>query len=413
MPRILILHASVGSGHKRAAEALARAFALRQPGQVWVEDTLDHAALLFRQAYTRTYLELSDRVPALWGYYYRATDQPETPANKELRLLIDRIGVMGMGRLLRLRKPEVLVCTHFLPVHLLSRYKGKARLPQPLYCVVTDYTAHAFWAYPDVDGYFVASEDVRDLLVLRGVPPSIIHVSGIPIDPAIAEPKDAASVRRVRALPPGPLITLFGGGLDPERVQRAVEALLASEIKGTLIVVAGRNPNREAQLRGLAGGAGLRLQVMGFVTFVDDLIVASDLVISKPGGMIVSEVLARGTPLLLVDPIPGQEDWNADFVAAAGAGIQLRQMASLPATIRHILAHPAWLAGMQDRAAAAGRPPAPAGRATRSSGARRAGRPPWRRPATRPRWRGSRAARSASRARAPRRGSRPGRPCRA
>jgi processive 1,2-diacylglycerol beta-glucosyltransferase len=356
MPRILILHASVGSGHKRAADALARAFRMRQPGQVWVEDTLDHAALLFRQAYTRTYLELSDRAPALWGYSYYSTDKPESQAFKDLRTLVDNIGVLGMGRMMRRRQPEAIVCTHFLPVHLLSRRKGHARLPQPLYCVVTDYTAHMFWAYNEVDGYFVATEEVRELLVERGVPPTIIHVTGIPVDPTLVSAKDSAAIRRVRELGAGPVLTFFGGGLDSERVRAVVARLLASDVCGTLIVVAGRNAQLAEALADLEGSPALRLIVLGFVDYVDDLVVASDLVITKPGGLIVSEVLARGVPLLLVDPIPGQEDWNADYVTSVGAGLQLRMMASLPETVARLMADRGRIEAMRLCAREVGRP---------------------------------------------------------
>jgi processive 1,2-diacylglycerol beta-glucosyltransferase len=358
MPRILLLHASVGSGHKRAADALARAFRIRQPGQVWVEDTLDHAALLFRQAYTRTYLELSDRAPALWGYSYYSTDKPESTAFKDLRTRIDRIGVTGLGRRVRRLQPEAIVCTHFLPVHLLSRTKGQARLPQPLYCVVTDFTAHVFWAYNQVDGYFVATDDVRDLLIRRGVPPSIIRVTGIPVDPAILSAKDPAAIRRVRGLGTGPVLTFFGGGLDSERVRAAVARLLEIGLRGTLVVVAGRNAELVEALRGLSSSPTLHLIVLGFIDYVDDLVVASDLVISKPGGLIVSEVLGRAVPLLLVDPIPGQEDWNADYVTSAGAGLQLRLMAALPATLARLMDDPQRVQSMQACAKEVGRPAA-------------------------------------------------------
>lgn len=356
MPRILILHASVGSGHKRAAEALALAFRSRQQGQVWVEDTLDYASLLFRQTYTRTYLELSDRAPGLWGSVYHGTDHAQTQVARDLRALLDRIGVTGLGRLVRRRQPEAIICTHFLPVQLLSRSKGLARLPQPLYCVVTDYTAHAFWAYSDVDGYFVACDEVRDLLAERAVPPAIVHTTGIPIDPAIATPKDIAAVRRSRNLGDGPLITFFGGGIPIERVRGAVEGLLRSGLRGTLLVVAGRNTALAGALRGVEGHDRLRLQVLGFINYVDDLVAASDLVITKPGGLIVSEVLGRGTPLLLVDPIPGQEDWNADYVSGQGAGVSLRLLDTLPAVVRHLLADGERLALLRARAAAAGKP---------------------------------------------------------
>jgi processive 1,2-diacylglycerol beta-glucosyltransferase len=183
-----------------------------------------------------------------------------------------------------------------------------------------------------------------------------VHVTGIPVDPQLAESKERATVRRARNLHDGLLITFFGGGLTTARVRTAVMDLLESGVSGTLIVVAGRNAELEQALRDLTSSATLRLVVLGFIDYVDDLVVASDLVISKPGGLIVSEVLARGTPLLLVDPIPGQEDWNADYVSGAGAGVSLRLMDTLPFVVRRLLDTPERMRAMASSAAAIGRP---------------------------------------------------------
>ena len=360
MPRLLILHASVGTGHRRAANALAEAFARKQEGEVRVEDTLDYGNPLFRQAYTRSYLDLSERAPALWRLFYQGTnasDQEGTEIANRLRTLVERLGVTRLDRLVRQFAPAAIICTHFLPVELLLRLKRRGRLPQPIYCVVTDFVPHTFWVAPEIDGYFVASDITREQLIARGVPPSIIYVRGIPVDPAIAEPKPAGEMRARHGFPKdGPLVSLFGGGIDVERVQRMVAGVLTSGAPGTLAVVAGRNEALAAALDDLDDGPEMRLHKFGFITYVDDLVAASDLVITKAGGLIVSESLARGTPLLLIDPIPGQEEWNADYAVSVGAGIQLRMVESVPSAVRHLLDQPERLALLRAAAQQAGRP---------------------------------------------------------
>jgi processive 1,2-diacylglycerol beta-glucosyltransferase len=360
MPRVLILHASVGSGHQRAAAALAAAFARKPDCEVRVEDTLDYGSRVFRRAYTQSYHELSERAPALWRLFYEGTNvsDPEWAeiANR-LRSLVERLGGTRLARLVARFAPDAIICTHFLPVELLLRLKRRGRLPQPIYCVVTDVVAHCFWATPAIDGYFVASELTREQLIARGVAPAIIHVSGIPVDPAIAEPKPAAQTRtRHGFAAEQPLISLFGGGLDVERARLMVAGLLARDIAGTLVVVAGRNAALAEALAGLTDGLSLRLRTLGLISYVDDLVAASDLVISKAGGLIVSEVLARGAPLLLVDPIPGQEEWNADYVVTAGAGVQLRMVELVPLAVERLLAQPDRLAMLRRCAQAIGRP---------------------------------------------------------
>jgi processive 1,2-diacylglycerol beta-glucosyltransferase len=360
MPRLLILHASVGTGHQRAAEALAEAFMRKQDGEVRIEDALDYGSELFRRAYSRSYIDMSEGSPLLWRLFFESTDAsaPEwIEVTNRLRSLVERLGITRLERLVRTSAPEAIVCTHFLPVELLLRLKRQGRLPQPLYCIVTDFFPHAFWVTPGIDGYFVGSEMTRDLLAARGVTPSIIRVSGIPIDPAISDPKELADMRAQHGFPiDKPLVTLFGGGLNVQRVRSIVEGILASDICGTLAVVAGRNDALTDALDGLVNGPSIRLQVLGFIDYVDDLVVASDLVISKAGGLIVSEVLARGTPMLLIDPIPGQEEWNADYVVSSGAGVQLRMVESVPDTVRQLLLHHDRLAALRAGAQEAGRP---------------------------------------------------------
>jgi processive 1,2-diacylglycerol beta-glucosyltransferase len=359
MPRVLLLHASVGTGHKRAAEALAVALARRQPGEVRVEDVLDHTPRLFRMAYARSYLELTDRAPLVWGYFYTQTNADPNLAEvtNNIRKLVEGIGTNGLKDVLRSFAPEVIICTHFLPMELLVRYKRQARLSEPIYCVVTDYAAHTFWTYTELDGYFVADEMTREQLIGRGVSASQITVSGIPIDPAAAEPRDAAAARERRGLPhEGRVITLFGGGVDNDHVRLIVEGLLRSEVTATLIVVAGRNATLVEALSDLRSTDRLQLRVLGYVDYVDDLLAASDLVITKAGGLIVSEALARSTPLVVIDPIPGQEEWNADFVVSSGAGLQLRMCESVPAAVAGLLRRPVVLEDMRRSAAATARP---------------------------------------------------------
>lgn len=357
MARVLILHASVGSGHKRAADALAAAFARRSPGQVRVEDVLDYTNPIFREAYAHSYLRLTDKLPALWGYMYEQTDRDFFRFATELRTLVDAIWAWGLRKLLREYAPHVIICTHFLPVEVLSMRKGRARLTQPLYCIVTDYAAHAFWAYRDVDRYFVATEDARQQLIARNVPAGAIQIVGIPVDPSISVPKEASEIRAARGLSQDKsLVTIFGGGLEPGRVRVIIEGLLQQGMQGTLVVVAGRNRALLSEISDLDSSPTLEIHKLGFINYVDDLIVASDIVITKAGGLTVSEVLARGRPMIVIDPIPGQEESNADYLAAVGAAISIRLPQHVPYAVTQLLSDPQRLKDMGVSASRVARP---------------------------------------------------------
>ncbi len=357
MARVLILHASVGAGHRRAADALAEAFARRSPGQVRVEDVLDYTNPLFREAYAHSYLRLTDKLPALWGYVYEQTDRDFFRFATELRTLVDAIWAWGLRKLLRDYAPRVIVCTHFLPVEVLALRKGQSRLQQPLYCVVTDYAAHAFWAYRDVDRYFVATDETRQQLVARGVASSTIMCHGIPVDPRVTAAKTLEDQRKNHDLPlDKPVITLFGGGLEPNRVRVIVEGLMHQGIVATLIVVAGRNRTLIAEIADLGSTPTLQLRKLGFIDYVDDLVVASDVVITKGGGLTVTEVLARGRPMIIIDPIPGQEESNADYLAGIGAAISIRLPQHVPFAVAQLLSDPQRLHDMSVSANRAARP---------------------------------------------------------
>jgi processive 1,2-diacylglycerol beta-glucosyltransferase len=360
MPRFLILHASVGSGHRSAAFALAQAFERLPDSEVRVEDTLDYASTLFRQAYARSYLELSERAPLVWQMFYESTDIDDTEwirVTDRLRGLVAELTVTRLKRMIRKYAPAAIICTHFLPAELLMRMKveGDARLPT--YTVITDHAVHNNWITPGVDGYFVASEFPRQLMIARGVPAAIVHVSGIPINLEIAAPKDPREVRLRHALPLGaPVVSLFGGGLAPSRVRRIVQGMLDLDQDGLLVVAAGRNAELPAALEGLGDGARMRLRVLRQIDYVDDLVAASDLAITKAGGLIVSEILGRGTPLVVFDPIPGQEEWNADYLVSCGAGLQLRLPEWVPWAVQQLLNDRERLERIREHAARAGRP---------------------------------------------------------
>ena len=359
--RILILHASVGTGHLGAARALAQAFGRAADVEVRVEDVLDFASRAVADTLIRGYLQLSSRAPSVWKALYEATDSVDPAAILAANARRGRLGRPLFSRLLRFVRdyaPDAVVCTHFLPLELLLR-RGDAgeEAAAPVYCVVTDFMVHGMWITDGVARYFVASEPTRLVMRERGVPDARVDVDGIPVRPEIAAPKSGGGdAPAPRAAAAAPLVTLFGGGVESARLRLIVERLLAGPSPATVAVVAGRDESLAAALAPLADGPQVTLRRYGLIDFVDDLVVASDLVVTKPGGLIVSEVLARATPLLIIDPIAGHEEWNADFVAGSGAGMQLRYPDGVALAARYLLDDPDRLAMMRRQAQRVGRP---------------------------------------------------------
>src|SRR5689334_12496164 len=207
MPRILLLHVSVGMGHQRAALALAKAFEQQPDTYVTVEDTLLRALPLFRRSYIASYLSIADKAPDFWSFFYAQTDRPSSLIDGA-RALSTSVGVRGLPALLEDTQPDAIICTHFLPIEALTLMR---RTMPPIYCVLTDYHAHQFWACPGVARYFVPTEATQREIIAAGVAPERVYVSGIPIDPAISAPADRGTARQQLGLPPGhSIVALLG-----------------------------------------------------------------------------------------------------------------------------------------------------------------------------------------------------------
>ena len=195
MPRILILHAALGTGHTSAAAALGDAFA-RSPGvEARVADTLDYATPVLRRTLTETYRRMSERAPGLYRIFYEASDRPsaeDSLSGKRLLGLLERPFLGKLDALVEEAAPEAIVCTHPMPAQALLRGGwGEAPLP-PIFLVVTDYMAHSTWLVEGATGYFLPSDLTRAALVARGMPEVKLHVTGIPVKLSIAEPAPLA-----------------------------------------------------------------------------------------------------------------------------------------------------------------------------------------------------------------------------
>ena len=360
MSRILILHASFGAGHLHAAEALCAALEVHSGVEVIVEDTLVYLGSVLQRAAHELYEQISEHAPRLYQLFYESTDLHHLDAAIKANLRSGRVYrpfLSDLERLIARLAPDLIVGVQQLPLMLLSTLRDEGALNRPIYAVVTDFAAHSSWVHAYIDHYFLPSTITAQLLGRLGVPASALEVTGIPVRPELAEPKMPAEMRARHGLPPdGPIISLFGAGIEPRRVRLMIEGLLGLDTPLTLVTVTGRSVELARHLDDLAGHGQVRFVKLGLIDYVDDLAAASDLVITKAGGLIISEVLARHTPLLVINPIPGQEEWNADLVDAAGAGVQLRMPEMVPIAAQALLAQPERLALMRARAAAIGRP---------------------------------------------------------
>jgi processive 1,2-diacylglycerol beta-glucosyltransferase len=328
--KVLILSASAGAGHIRAADAIEKAFA--QSGaarEVRNIDVLDYTNKVFRHLYSKAYLDMVNTMPEVMGWLYDHLDKPWK--NERRRLTLDKLNTRPLVSMLKEFKPDIVVCTHFLPAEILSWLKAKERLRCPQAIVVTDFDVHAMWLCHYYEQYFVALDETRAHMEKLGVPSNKVTVSGIPIDPVFAIAKDKREMRRKHGLAPDKTtILVSAGGFGVGRVEDLWTSLAEIQHEAQVLVLCGRNEELKQKLDRLAarraGKTAVSMHNVGYTTLMDELMSASDILLGKPGGLTTSEALAKGLVFVIVNPIPGQEERNSDHLLEEGVAIRCNNL---------------------------------------------------------------------------------------
>ena len=358
-PRVAILHATAGSGHRAAAQAIATAIADQSPHATVREvDTLVFASRLYRNTYAASYNAMAARAPRLWGVLYHSWGlAPVHKGTAPVRLAVDRLNLRRLVRVTERECPDAIVCTHFLPVEALSHRRGRGHLNVPLFCVITDFVAHPFWAFPHVDRYFVANEEVAAQLAGHGVSYDRIEVTGIPVDPRFARPIGREAARdRLGLSHERPAVLVMGGGSGVGPLAELAASLARLPQRPQVIVICGTNSRLQTQVASLEGAQRGWIRAVGFTQEVDLWLEACDLLVGKAGGLTCSEALVKGVPIVVFRPTPGQEVRNAEFLERHGAGIHADSVAQVEEVVGRWLADPAELARRRQSARSIGRP---------------------------------------------------------
>ena len=358
--KVLVLSVSAGAGHLRAAQAVEKAFLkLNAAREVQHIDTLDFTNKVFRDLYTKAYIDLVNRSPELLGWLYDYLDKPWK--NERRRLALDKLNTRPFVKMLRQTQPDFVVCTHFLPSEIISWLKAKQRLASRQAIVVTDLDVHAMWLCHHYEQYFVPRDETREHMAKLGVPADKITVSGIPIDPIFAEHKDKVAMRRKHGLAADrtTILTSAGGfGVGP--IERLLTSLMELRHPAQVVAICGRSePLRKKVEKVVASaptGGKVKVHVVGFTQEMDEYMTAADLIVGKPGGLTTSEALAKGLVYVIVKPIPGQEERNSDHLLEDGVAIRCNNLPVLAYKIDTLLDDPKRLAAMQANARRIGRP---------------------------------------------------------
>jgi processive 1,2-diacylglycerol beta-glucosyltransferase len=362
MPQnILVLSASVGAGHMRAAQAVDVALRQLAPqANVRNVDVLTLTNAAFRRVYGKAYLDLVNRAPHVLGYIYDHMDKPRPPESKrdKLRLAIEKLNLKNFVALMDEGHWDVVVNTHFLPAEIIASLRREGKLIVRQISVTTDFETHRLWVNETCDHYTTATPEGAEYLRHWGVKGQI-SVTGIPIHPVFSQPKDRAECLARQGLAGDrPILLQLAGGFGVGPIEKIFNGILSIEIPLELVVVAGKNEEVKRDLEAIAVPARHRVKVLGFTDQMDELMCVADVVLSKPGGLTTSEVLARGAAMAIVNPIPGQESRNSDYLLEHGAAIKINNVATLPLKLTELLRNPERLKTLKTNARAIARPQA-------------------------------------------------------
>jgi len=331
---VFVLSAAAGAGHVRSAEALVAAFAAKRIAAKHVE-VLKYSSYFFKKVFSDLYFELVNRQPAILGLVYDAMDHPWM--YRKRRLALDLLNTRPLANLLKEERPRLAVCTHFLPAEILLHLRRKKILDIPVGVVITDFDLHAMWLYRGVDWYFVACEETKVHMAALGVPPETIHVTGIPIDPAFSPAREKAETRRALGLEQDlttVLVSAGGFGMGP--VESLANAMQEVRHPIQVAVVCGKNPDLKRRLEDLPA-PNHPVKIVGFTPEMERWMAASDLLVGKAGGLTSSEALASGLVMVIINPIPGQEERNSDHLLEEGVAVRCNNLPALAYKIDSLL----------------------------------------------------------------------------
>jgi 1,2-diacylglycerol 3-beta-galactosyltransferase len=317
--RLLFLLSDTWAGHRASAEAVAAAVAIRFPERFSVDlvDPLSRERAILSGRVTALYGPLTRRVPGLWGALYHATNfQPV------VRVVQGTLGRSLRPKLRRALDPAPALVASFHP--MLNHVAAEVLPPEvPLVTVITDWIDfHHAWTDQRVSCVVCPSQAAYDLCRRRGVPADRLHLGGLPIHPrfgqAIRRFPDRPMARRALGLRPhARTVLLVGGGDGTEPLRAYARALAESPLDLQVLAVCGRN---EALARRIRDDNHDGVHVYEFVDTMPELMLASDLLITRAGPGMIAEGLACGCPLLLTGRLPGQEEANVEEVVRRQLG---------------------------------------------------------------------------------------------
>lgn len=354
--RVLLMYISENSGHHQASRAIENALhQLSDDVETFNIDSFHYTNPILEKIVNQAYMSVIKRKPEFWGQIY---DNPKIVKNTQrLRASIHKYNSNKMTNLLDELHPQAILCTQAFPCGIIADCKNESNADFMLAGVLTDYAPHSYWIYDNVDTYFVPSTETGEKLIMNGVLKEKINVTGIPIDPKFRKVTDKKKVKKaLNLLDSKPIVLVMGGSQGIGPIKEIMKFLNVSEVDFQIIVITGNNKKLFKFLEKKALHSRKKTVVLGYVKNIDEIMEISSIVISKPGGITISESLAKGLPVFIVKPIPGQEEMNAGHLVKNKVAVRLDNFSNINIFLKELFSSLPVLNNMRQRAKAFSKP---------------------------------------------------------
>ncbi len=364
--KVLIMSASTGGGHNRAARAIKEELESRTIDNMSIEceivDSLKLVNNTMDKVISRGYEKSALYTPKAYGSVYRFSETTIASKNEFKTNTLTSLMARKFKHLLNESTPDLIIGTHPFPmialstlkknnnIHSLSRsesfYKStKVDIP-PMISVLTDYTTHSTWIQNEIDYYIVGHEYVKELLVYEGVDSEKVKAFGIPVEKSFLSHRDRETVLTELGLSPEKLtVLLMGGSFGAGNIKETLEDLIAIDRDFQILVITGRNEHLKDKLSKMLDSTihNKNICLLGYTNKMNDILASIDVLISKPGGLTTTEALLNDVPMIVPYFIPGQEEENLDFLTNCGAALRTTKKYSLPVLLKVLIDDPSRL----------------------------------------------------------------------
>lgn len=353
MKKILILYAAYGGGHYSAAKSIKKCLDDNYEVETEIVDCIEYVNKILNRITTGAYKEMAKKTPNLWGSIYMNSQKGvlghvSSRANKMM--------AVKLKNLIKEKSPDLVISTHPFSSQMVSYLRRKGKIDCKLVTILTDFAPHDQWliGHECTDAFFVSNERMGKYLKDYGIEPSKIHVTGIPLSDRFSNNFDKKSIYHEFELEESkPVILFFGGGefgLGKDRTLQILDALIHNLPTYQIVAISGRNSKMNTGFKELVHNSNSqdRVKVFDYTNKVPELMSIATIVVTKPGGLTTSESLASNLPMLIINPIPGQEEENAEYLEKHNVAVWLKKKDDPNTVIQELFSNPDKLEKMKE-----------------------------------------------------------------